>query len=459
MNEKTVELPFGSEFSPSQIDLPELLEICSQNEGDQKSLEEVIKNKYFAQHGRGNENNRKTLAMNCRLGLRSYGVIDDSCSFTPLGKKLFSLKDDPQELYNTFARHILLDLNGMGFVQCMLDMNAAQKKITLETMRSELEIRGITYPRGGKHPSIMRLWLAEAGVFPEKKNKYAVSEEKLHAILGGSQDMSELRRLTKEQRYFLLALLDTEETDYQPAAEIVKLASAKYGITYPDKSLPKSVLDSIEKAGYIEVQKSTSGRGAKSHLCRPTEKAKKELIEPLIDQLESQTDPRLIEMLRMSISDILRDIDSTNTYTKGIALEALAFKLLKALGLDYVATRVRAEATGGNEVDLLFQSGRLVYTRWQVQCKNTASVSVDHVAREVGLAQVLHSNVIVMISTGTISEKARRYAQAVMKDSALSIVFVDKDDIALVEERLSAIVDVFERETKKIMSLKKIDIN
>ena len=384
-----VELPFGSEFSPSQIDLPELLTICKENEGDREKLEDAIKNRFFPHHGNGSESNKKKLAMNCRLGLRSYGIVDDSCFLTDLGTSLYSLKDHEEELYKALARHILLHLNGMGFVQCMKDMNAALEKITLQTMRPELEIRGITYPSGGKHPSIMRLWLAKAGVF--SKSGYFVNEDKLNEILGGNDDMTKLRMLTKEQRYFLLALLNTGVKDYQSAAQITRLATTTYGVAYPEKSLPKAVLNDIEAAGYIEVQKSTTGRGAKSHLCRPTEKACKEIMEPLIDQLREQTDPRLIEMLTKSIPDILRDINSPNTYTKGIALEALAFKLLRILGLDHLATRVRAEATGGNEVDLLFQSGRLLYSRWQVQCKNASSVSIDHVAREVGLTQILYS--------------------------------------------------------------------
>ncbi len=452
-----VELPFGSEFSPSQIDLPELLTICKENEGDREKLEDAIKNRFFPHHGNGSESNKKKLAMNCRLGLRSYGIVDDSCFLTDLGTSLYSLKDHEEELYKALARHILLHLNGMGFVQCMKDMNAALEKITLQTMRPELEIRGITYPSGGKHPSIMRLWLAKAGVF--SKSGYFVNEDKLNEILGGNDDMTKLRMLTKEQRYFLLALLNTGVKDYQSAAQITRLATTTYGVAYPEKSLPKAVLNDIEAAGYIEVQRATTGRGAKSHLCRPTEKACKEIMEPLIDQLREQTDPRLIEMLTKSIPDILRDINSPNTYTKGIALEALAFKLLRILGLDHLATRVRAEATGGNEVDLLFQSGRLLYSRWQVQCKNASSVSIDHVAREVGLTQILYSNVIVLITTGTVSPKAKNYADHIMKNSNLNIVFVDKDDIAVIANDPVAIVDVFEREAKRTMQLKKMDMD
>src|SRR5439155_6996871 len=112
----------------------------------------------------------------------------------------------------------------------------------------------------------------------------------------------------------------------------------------------------------------------------------------------------------------------------GLALEALAFKLMRLIDLAYVATRLRGTATGGAEVDLIFEASRLVFSRWQVQCKNTSRVSLDDVAKEVGLTHFLKSNVIVIVSTGQIGPEARRYANKVMTDSNLCIVMVDKDD-------------------------------
>ena len=46
-----------------------------------------------------------------------------------------------------------------------------------------------------------------------------------------------------------------------------------------------------------------------------------------------------------------------------------------------------------------------------------------------------------------------------MKNSNLNIVFVDKDDIAVIANDPVAIVDVFEREAKRTMQLKKMDMD
>jgi len=167
------DLPFGSEFSPNQIDLPTLLEIISQHHLDKDGFENSLKENFFRDN-KTTERNKQKLAMNLRLSLKAYQIIDDEIQFTDFGNKLFNLRNDPNELYTDNRVHI-----------------------------------------------------------------------------------------------------------------------------------------------------------------------------------------------------------------RGLALEALAFKLMRIIDLDYVATRLRGNATGGAEVDLLFESSRLVFSRWQVQCKNTSRVTLDDVAKEV----------------------------------------------------------------------------
>src|SRR5262249_3338097 len=83
-------LPFGSEFSPSQVDLPRLLKIIEEYAGDFSAIEGAILKAYFSKHGgednKKAERNRRTLAMNCRLGLQSYGIVDGTGNLTTLGE-------------------------------------------------------------------------------------------------------------------------------------------------------------------------------------------------------------------------------------------------------------------------------------------------------------------------------------------------------------------------------------
>ncbi len=453
-------LPFGSEFSPSQIDLRQLLELIDTHEGDQPALQAAILAIWFSSHGSGADpaKARNTLAMNSRLGARAYGIIDTKAAFTPFGRELYALRTDEAALYDALAKHILLNLHGMALVQCIRDMMAAGEEVNLTSLREQLAERGVDYPSGGKHPSMMRLWLEKAGVFVG--SRWQIDDIRLQEVLGTDPAMyRELSRFTSEQRAFLRALANSGVVEPQPANEIVKLATATYGVKFPEKSLPKMVLNALSQAGYIIATKTTDGRGAKPFMVAPTPKLAAELIEPLFDQLKDQTDPKLLELLRKPLADILTELPSEDRYISGLALEALAFKLMRFLDIDYLATRLRASATGGAEVDLVFHSARLIYSRWQVQCKNTARVSLDDVAKEVGLTHFIKSNVIVIVTTGTVGGEARRYANKIMRDSNIAIVMLDGIDLERIKQNTAHIVDVFNREAQAAMKLKHLDLD
>ena len=458
----TSDLPFGSEFSPSQIELPAVLHLAKANQGSPRNLEAAILKKYFSKHAKGladaqSTYNRGKLANNCKLGMIAYGVIDRKARLTDFGLRLYMARTKPKELYELLARQILLNLHGMALVQCIQDMVVAGEAVNLTSLRQALSDRGVNYPSGGKHPSIMRLWLEKAGVFVG--GRWQVDEARLQEIVGAStEDFQGLAKLTIEQRAFIRALANTAVRTPQPANDIVKLAAATFGVRFPEKSLPKLVLQALVAAGYITAEKTTKGRGAKPFLVAPTEKLIGELIGPLLDQLKDQTDPKLQVLLRKPLGEITSELRSSDRYVAGLALEALAFKLMRLLDMEYVATRLRAESTGGAEVDLIFQSARLVFSRWQIQCKNTSRVSLDDVAKEVGLTHFLKSNVIVVVTTGSIGSEARKYSNKVMHDSNLAIVLIDRQDLDAISRSGSAIIDVLSREARNAMKLKVLDV-
>lgn len=440
-----------------------MLDLVKDSDGNWKKLEAAILKEYFSKHAKGAKGtdaayNRAKLANNCKLGLIAYGIIDREGAFTDFGRILYDVRSDEPTLYDKLAEHILLNLRGMALVRCIQEMTIAGERVTLDSLRLALEERGVHFPKGGKHPSMMRLWLAKAGVFLGES--WRVDEKRLRAILGtDSEEFAALARFTPEQRAFLLALANSGVTDAQPANVIRDLATATYGVRFPDKNLPQVVLNALRDAGYITVEKTTGGRGAKPMLVTPTAKLRSDIVEPLLDQLKTQTDPKLVELLVKPLADILEEIESKDRYKAGLALEALAFKLMRILGMDYIATRLRnISATGGAEVDLIFHSSRLVYSRWQVQCKNTERVSLDDVAKEVGLTHFLKSTVIVMVSTGDIGGDARRYANKIMQDSNLCIVMVDRPDLETIKTNPAYIVDAFKREAHNAMMLKQLDL-
>jgi hypothetical protein len=305
---------------------------------------------------------------------------------------------------------------------------------------------------------MMRLWLEKAGVFA---GGWRVDHSRLREILGASvEEIEALALLNREQRAYLKTLANMGDREPHLSNDIEKLATAAYGVKFNEKNLPKQVLYPLEQTGYITLSRGTKeqGRGAKPFWVTATERLIVDLIMPVLEQIEQQIDSELRPLLRKPLGEILTELKSPEKHIRGLALEALAFKLMRLLDLNYVATRLRGTATGGAEVDLIFESVRLVFSRWQIQCKNTERVALDDVAKEVGLTHFLKSNVIVVVTTGEIGSEARRYANRVMNDSNLCIVMVNGNDLANIQTNPACIVDVFHREAEHAMKLKALDL-
>jgi hypothetical protein len=113
-------------------------------------------------------------------------------------------------------------------------------------------------------------------------------------------------------------------------------------------------------------------------------------------------------------------------------------------------------STGGAEVDALFESHAVAFVRWQVQCKNKARISTDDIAKEIGIAQALKAQAVVMITTGAILDTARQFAQHVMESTSIVVYLLDEDDIRRIADDPLSIFSVFERESIAAARLKRL---
>jgi site-specific DNA-methyltransferase (cytosine-N4-specific) len=389
----------------------------------------------------------------------AYGLIERDGSLTDFGRELLSSAKSLHRMYGLLARRILLDLKGLIVLQTVQDMQARGERVDLRKLREWLEERGVHFPRGGKHPSIMRLWLAKAGVVMSAD--WQIDAKRLEEVLGARGEVvDELCMLTAGQKAFLKTLANMGGAGPYCSNEVEKLATTTYGVKFDEKNLPKTVLYALEGAGYVCLQRGTKrvGRGAKPFEVTLSDKIESELITPIIKCLEDQAYPELRPLLRKPLAEILTELSSGDRHVKGLALEALAFYLMRLIDLKYVATRLRGEATGGAEVDLIFEGARLIFSRWQIQCKNTRVVSLDDVAREVGLTIQLKSNVVMVVSTGRIGPEARKYARQVMSSTNLNIVLLDSNDLQRIASNPTYIADALNREAAHAMEIKKLDL-
>ena len=300
----------------------------------------------------------------------------------------------------------------------------------------------------------MKLWLEKAGILTKH---YGINEDRLKEILGiGYETLSVSYGLTEQQRDFLRALATMPPPPPYSSVDVAKKAIDLYGTKFDMAFIPKEVLYPLQEKGLITLQRGTKekGRGSKPFKVFPTEKFKKEILGPILDDLVGKLDPTLKNLTQRPLKEILDDLESADKNKKGVALEALALNIMSQLGLKFLGTRVRAVDTGGAEVDLLFESPRLVYSRWQVQCKNTRKVGIEDIVREVGLQPLLKSNVIVFITTGSFAKQAKKFAEKIMRHTNLVIVLIEGKDIKAIAKNPSQIFKVMHKNSEWARSLK-----
>lgn len=448
------DLPFGSQFTPSQTPLEDLLRLVAKHEGNLEQLTQAIEQQFFASHGT-DDHSRREVARNTILSLRAYGILDQRGKLTDLGRQLVSALNDSRRLYDLLARHILLHLHGLDLVQAVIDMRRLGVSITLETLRRELERRGVHMPRGGMHISAMKGWLEKAGVF-KPGSRYDVDEARIKELVGlNPEEIALLADLPQPLRAFVRALAALSPDGRPlPSNKVAEYASDLYGVSFPEKSLPKALAPLVD-AGLVTLTKTTQGRGAKPHLVCPTERLRKDVIQPLLNAMASAAGFPATALWYQPLSTTLEQLRSNERHVKGQALERLAVYLCWLLDLQFRGWRRRGKETAGAEVDVLAEAARLVFNRWQIQCKNTYYVSLDDVAREVGVASVLRPHIILIVTSGRVGQEARAYATDVMKQTYLNIAFLDRDDLQRIASDPSAVIDVLRREAEHAMEIKR----
>lgn len=455
MNHKKSDLPYGGQFTPYQTDLIKLLKIIDRNKGNLSEIKREIISSFFTSNP---ESQRGKLAGNTILALKAYQLIDDKGVPTDIANQLISNISNPDKVYEMLATHILVNLRGIELVQTMQDMTAAGQDITLESLHRELRNRGIRVPRGSMYISAMKGWLGKAGIFTNEDH-YIINNTRVESLIGASESQLEaLAELTQEQRAYLRALANLQERNWLVSSRVADYAHTLYGISFSEKELPKQVLFPLANMGYVEVKKTTAGRGAKPYLVKTMEKFDAEVVLPLMESLSKST--RIgIKLLRgKSLRDILRDMRSSDKHMKGKALEFLAIYITRLLDLQFIAWRLRSKQTAGAEVDVIVEGARLIFSRWQIQCKNTKVVNLDDIAKEVGLSLRLKSTVILTVTTGSFARPARNYANEMMQDTNLNIALINGSDLQRIAANPMDLVTVLNREAEHAMEIKKIEI-
>jgi len=146
-------------------------------------------------------------------------------------------------------------------------------------------------------------------------------------------------------------------------------------------------------------------------------------------------------------------------HIKGKALELLAIWIIRLLGLRFSKWRLRSfQATGGAEVDVTAASDKIVYSRWQMQCKNTKKVDVDVIAKEVGLTFLTHAGIIAVVTTGKFTGDAVNYASQVTDNSHYYVILLDEDDIQRIVEDRTKIIEILNIKARRVFAKKELGV-
>jgi hypothetical protein len=422
------ELPFGGEFSPGQVDLVWLLQTVPESTS-RADLVERIRTKYFTTSCLNYEGARRRIeqgkrAGNVVIGLNNYGLLDAEFKLSDLGDELLSLELQPPELYKRFSAHILTECHGVDVLTAVANLQGRGANVSKVTLADELRGMGFHLPQATTKPLILLNWLRLANILPQ--SGYAIDNGVVAEILGTSATiMSDLDRLSQPERWFLRALgKSAPDGEYIRVSDVMKYAQDLYQVKFPEDRWQQALLKPLEDRGWIELERGSSGRGSRSGGVKGTEKFRSEYVKRLLEEDADIIPPEIRAARNKPLRQILEEMQAADTYTRGLALEHLVVRLSDWLDLKPKQWRLRSQKTGGNEVDVIVESSRLLFSRWQIQCKNTKQLKTRDLAEEVGIAVILRSQVVVLVTTGRVPRTVFRHARVVNESTAFQVVLI-----------------------------------
>jgi hypothetical protein len=460
-------LPEANEFSPGQVELRRVLELARRHSGSRDRLVEAIRAEYFEDSAMARKNlderlkQQRTRANNVLIGMKGYGLFDlESNTLTDFGMRLLDITDDVDRR-ETFASHILRNRHGIEVLEAVRAIQARNERPGKAPLASELETRGFKLPRATTHHTKVLQWLREAGVVAKS---YEIDEETFGRLAGvDSATLAEWSSLTHEQAALLLTLrqlAEVHESEFLPARDVITQAKLEHGAIFREDQLRARVFRPLEDQGWIESDVGTRGRGGKSGRVRATEKLLSVDVASFPGEGKWGIPADLRAKLNTPVETIYENLKSDETYVKGLALELLALRLATDLALRPIVFRLRAkDTTGGGEVDLVAEGVHLHFTRWLFQCKNTATVRLTDVAKEVGMAALLRPNVIVVVTTGRFAGGVDEFAREIEQAHSLQVVLVDHDALARYRSGgISALTSFFRARAEATMKQKRIQV-
>lgn len=349
-------LPYGADFSPDKINIAEVVQMASECEKKDTSVFlEKLDDKYFK---------NSNMASNCKNSMVAYGILESGggIALSTFGYGLKKLSSEA-EMYDAMARHILKYLNGLMYIEAIRTIRMSGEKPSLEKMAITLNLLGCNpqVSTTNKAVSTMKKWLEKAGVL----NGWKIKEKKLTELTGIENERIEvLKNLKPEQVFFLRTLCSVDSDKMQDSAKIRNLAVSSFNTSFPGKNFSAKIIKPLEEKGLIERELETSTHGGNAPKVKIVDSVKKEILAPILGQIQILAGNEVVQYCQKSLHQLRNEMDSENIHIKGLALEAFAIRVMQIINLDFAGTRVKGNETAGAEVDVIFDTTRLSYSKW-----------------------------------------------------------------------------------------------
>ena len=427
------DIPVGTQFSPKLIRLMRFLQAISRHSGDQGALQAAIWTPPVHLKSSAVPASRRRANLPLEAAVQ-YGLLQPRTYVaSDLARRLVNLPGPA--LFEAFARHILLERGGLRVVEAVEQMQLDGLEVTGDSLARYLTAQGFRITEHNTAINSLRMWLAKAGLFPERG--WAVDQALKSKLLGlADESVAILTGFSPEQLAFVEALCRVNPTGWCKASDVRDLAEATSGLRLGRASLPKEVLEPLKRAHLIDYE--TRGTaGGKTAVLKTTTAFDRKILEPFVTKTVKSLDPVVTGYYKRRPKDIYADLKSTDRFKKGEALEAYAIHIMRLLGLRFVDWRKRGPETGGAEIDVVL-SGVVgcVPTVWQVQCKNlsgTGRVSLEDVAKEIGQAATTRATHVMLIANARFTRDAEKFAQAHMRASPLTIFLLGREHFEAVK--------------------------
>jgi hypothetical protein len=430
------QLPNFNEFARGSIgELGPLLAVVRNHEGDRASLKREIA-KLGTLPKTKDAKQRSVRSGNVLIGMSTCELFDsDENRLTPIGRALAE-ETDASRRAERFAKHLLHKRYGLEVLETAREVRARDGRVTKDALNDALRERGFFVTTNSGDAGKLRAWLEPAGVVTAS---WEINDQVLSRLSGAVLgSVTDFRRLTNAQRGLLEVVRDLSASTpgaWVEGTHVKRLCAERFGPTLlPEDSLRRKVIDPLVTGKWLETRGTGQGRGGKLGEMRTTARVAEVPVEiPLGGGLPQE----VLDKLATPLPEIMEDLASDDTHVKGVALEALAVRLVRDLGLRPSELRERSDKTGGAEVDLVADGVGLTYSRWLVQCKNTpgGKVGVSALAKEIGMAVLLKAHVVVVVTTGAFARSVQQHADLLAETTAMQAVLVDGEVLSAWSKR------------------------